>query len=53
MFQNLRVVDYKAHYFVSGLLDYFRGGGGGARGSVVVKALYYKPGGRGFETRSE
>jgi hypothetical protein len=23
----------------------------GARGSVVVKALCYKPGGRGFETR--
>jgi hypothetical protein len=24
----------------------------GARGNVVVKALCYKPGGRGFETRS-
>jgi hypothetical protein len=23
----------------------------GARGSVVVKALYYKPGGRGFDSR--
>jgi hypothetical protein len=23
----------------------------GARGSVVVKALYYKPEGRGFDTR--
>jgi hypothetical protein len=23
----------------------------GARGSIVVKALYYKPEGRGFETR--
>jgi hypothetical protein len=26
-------------------------GGTGARGSVVVKALCYKPEGRGFETR--
>jgi hypothetical protein len=25
--------------------------GGGGRGSVVVKALYYKPEGRGFVTR--
>jgi hypothetical protein len=25
--------------------------GGGARGSVVVKALCYKPEGRGFHTR--
>jgi hypothetical protein len=25
--------------------------GTGARGSVVVKTLYYKPEGRGFETR--
>jgi hypothetical protein len=41
-------VQYNAGKFLSGCTT---GEGGGERGSLVVKALGYKPEGREFETR--